>query len=446
MEQTTTYTYDKLGRVTQITYPDMKTIGYAYNDKGKVKKRTDQRGWITYYRYDKMRNLTRRTTDPNAGGDPIAQDPNYVPAEGLVAEDFTYDGLSRMLTADKVVDSNDVSLIEYAYNDVGKIADANAIHFGGTRREIAYSYDQYGFLESTTYPDGSTVIDRTNDWRGRIATLTRGQDELVDYDYVGARVAKRSYGVPSVAGEFEYDNLGRVTDIDYGAGVVHFGYAYEANEYNIDTKTFHHRTGTPSPANDYDYDDLDRLTDVECLSNQLDVEGFVMDNLGNRTGDQTLRSDGTVDFTVQSSTNRYTSIGGHSISHDDAGNLTVDKDGYQYTYDYENRVVKIEDSSSNDVAEYAYDALGRRIREKKDFVDSVPSYEPEPVNTVGHQNSFFLSTLLPSKLNNMRAFFALAPLRLKAKGSRGVKGEKCGGITNRLAAQTPIRARPSTAH
>ncbi len=108
-----------------------------------------------------------------------------------------------------------------------------------------------------------------------------------------------------------------------------------------------------------------------------------MDNLGNRTGDQTLRSDGTVDFTVQSSTNRYTSIGGHSISHDDAGNLTVDKDGYQYTYDYENRVVKIEKPDGlggwDDVAEMAYDALGRRIR----VIDSVASvttlyyYNPE---------------------------------------------------------------------
>ena len=93
-----------------------------------------------------------------------------------------------------------------------------------------------------------------------------------------------------------------------------------------------------------------------------DTEAFVMDALGNRTGNQTLRDDGAVNFTVDSSTNRYTAIGGNSMSHDNAGNLTVDKDGYQYTYDYENRVVKIEDSLSNDVAEYAYDALGRRIR------------------------------------------------------------------------------------
>ncbi len=54
-----------------------------------------------------------------------------------------------------------------------------------------------------------------------------------------------------------------------------------------------------------------------------DTEAFTMDALGNRTGDQTLRDDGTVDFTVDSATNRYSSVGGNSISHDDAGNMTT---------------------------------------------------------------------------------------------------------------------------
>ena len=48
--------------------------------------------------------------------------------------------------------------------------------------------------------------------------------------------------------------------------------------------------------------------------------------------------------------------------------LADDRDGYEYQYDYENRIVKIT-KDSNDIAEFAYDALGRRI-EKKDLVDS----------------------------------------------------------------------------
>jgi len=183
-------------------------------------------------------------------------------------------------------------------------------------------------------------------------------------------------GVPGVAVDFDYDSLGRVTTIDYTESIVKFDYTYVDNENNLYRKVFDHRTG--DPYNEYTYDDLDRVTAVTY--HDSDTEAFTMDNLGNRDGDQTLRDEGTVNFTVDSATNRYTSIGGTGISHDFAGNLTIDKDGYDYFYDYENRIVKITKPAGPDpgddpdnVAEYAYDALGRRIRVKKDFVDSVPS-------------------------------------------------------------------------
>jgi len=54
------------------------------------------------------------------------------------------------------------------------------------------------------------------------------------------------------------------------------------------------------------------------------------------------------------------------LSYDAAGSLTKGHRGYEYEYDYENRIVKItKDPNDTVVAEYAYDALGRRI-EKKD--------------------------------------------------------------------------------
>ncbi|MHC4155973.1 MAG: hypothetical protein ACYST6_13755 [Planctomycetota bacterium] len=59
-------------------------------------------------------------------------------------------------------------------------------------------------------------------------------------------------------------------------------------------------------------------------------------------------------------TSRYNSVGDANLSYDNAGNLTTDKDGYEYQYDYENRIVKIT-KDGNDIAEFPYDALGRRI-------------------------------------------------------------------------------------
>ena len=51
-----------------------------------------------------------------------------------------------------------------------------------------------------------------------------------------------------------------------------------------------------------------------------------------------------------------------SILFNQAGNLTTDYRGYQYSYDYENRLIEITDNDDTSIVEYAYDALGRRIQ------------------------------------------------------------------------------------
>jgi len=79
---------------------------------------------------------------------------------------------------------------------------------------------------------------------------------------------------------------------------------------------------------------------------------------------------------VSLSTNRYTAIDSNSITHDAAGNLTLDKDGYHYVYDYENRVTriyKLDGQTEITVAVFAYDALGRRIK-KTDSIASETTY------------------------------------------------------------------------
>ncbi len=164
-----------------------------------------------------------------------------------------------------------------------------------------------------------------------------------------------------------YNALGRLTGIDAGAGRVTFGYTYWDNENTIRKKTFDHRDG--SPYNEYTYDTIDRLTAVAYHNS--DTEGFVMDDLGNRDGNQTLRQEGTVPFAVNPLTNRYTAIASHPLDYDAAGNLTQDKDGYQFSYDYENRIVEVRNSSDALVAEFDYDTQGRRIH--KISYDSVPS-------------------------------------------------------------------------
>jgi YD repeat-containing protein len=49
--------------------------------------------------------------------------------------------------------------------------------------------------------------------------------------------------------------------------------------------------------------------------------------------------------------------------------MTEDIHDYTYTYDYENRLVSIEDGQSAAVAQFCYDALGRRIMKDDNTMD-----------------------------------------------------------------------------
>jgi len=96
-------------------------------------------------------------------------------------------------------------------------------------------------------------------------------------------------------------------------------------------------------------------------------------DLGNRTSALLRGEESSQTYAVDVLTNRYDESGAYDVSccYDNAGNTIVDQDGYQYFYDEacpgmflagENRLVKIEDSSSVEVASHDYDTLGRRIR------------------------------------------------------------------------------------
>jgi len=92
---------------------------------------------------------------------------------------------------------------------------------------------------------------------------------------------------------------------------------------------------------------------------------LAMDGLGNRTT-VNLRSGVDQVYNVNDLTNRYTAIDSPSqnLIYDTAGNLTQDHDGYRYVYGHENRIAriyKVDGQTEITVAQYAYDALGRRI-------------------------------------------------------------------------------------
>ena len=109
----------------------------------------------------------------------------------------------------------------------------------------------------------------------------------------------------------------------------------------------------------FSYDDLDRLTRADYgIESQSEI--FELDKLGNRESVVLRGATEPTEYVVDDLTNRYAQVGAAYPLYDDAGNTIEDRDGNVYTYDYENRVIRIEDAWGT-LAEFEYDALGRRI-------------------------------------------------------------------------------------
>ncbi len=212
----------------------------------------------------------------------------------------------------------------------------------------------------------------------------------MDYSYAGRYAVRRSYPELNVYQDYGYDGFGRVETIGafldgdsdgvYAVGgsdvnITQFGYGYDSRG-DIDYQSFGHRpaVGSPSaaPVNDFGYDALRRLRSVEYFSDSGDSETFGYDLLGNRE-EVDLRDGSTDIYAVNSVNNRYNCVGGVSLSYDLAGNLTTDNGGYVYSWDYDNHLTKIEKSGGSGlvtVAEFAYDALGRRVMKIEYITDA----------------------------------------------------------------------------
>jgi len=167
-----------------------------------------------------------------------------------------------------------------------------------------------------------------------------------------------------------YDGLGRITSWLYrnaadDATIVGFGHDYD----KVGNPKYEVRVHQGNYGDEYSYDKLYRLTrdvydDSTPTTPTADPaasakDDFLYDLVGNRTKAY-LKSDTATSY-LHDPVNELTKVDNTAYECDAAGNLT--KDGtYSYFWDYENRLTRVKlVSDGSDVAEYAYDALGRRV-------------------------------------------------------------------------------------
>jgi RHS repeat-associated protein len=343
-QQTRTYQYDDLGRLTSSAVPEIANASttFTYKDFGAAYQRTDPRGIVTTYTYDTLNRLKQTTysdqTPPvvytygGAGAANFGAGRFTQIADGSGTQTFKYDSMRRSVQVSRTV--------------------------GGNSYTTQYSYSA-GQLSTITYPSGRTVAI-TPDAIGRLGSIGSNGSNLLT---VGA-----------------YNAAGQVTNLAYGDGMEQT-YTYNdqlqlqrmvagsTTTLSLDL-TYNYGSAdngqiqsitdnmTASQSTSYAYDELGRLKTAQTtdlVASGTWKLGFKYDRYGNRLAE--IPQGGTAsmplnEVAVDPTTNRIS-----GLQYDAAGNLT--NDGlHSYGYDAENRMITIDGGAET----FVYDGASMRVK------------------------------------------------------------------------------------
>ena len=319
------------------TDPLGKATNYAYDANGNVQSKTDANGNIIFYLFDQLRRLTQKTY-PDA-----------------TTETYSYDTAGRMLTA-----ANKNVSYTYSYDTGGRLT--NVVDSRGYA--LAYSYDILGMRTQTALQSGTPdahVINYGYDNANRPSTITSNAGTFTyGYDSQGRR---NSISYPNgTTSTYSFDKLSRLTGVKHAAGVTTIAFAnYSAfdNVGNRKNKT------TNASTESYSYDAIYRLISTATPKG---TETYSYDAVGNRL---TGPGPKNVNYQYNAGNQMLTAkIFGHDYDND--GNqitrITTNgpNKGWTYTWDYENRLVKSDQTKGNEkrTVTFAYDPQGRRIQKQ----------------------------------------------------------------------------------
>lgn len=327
---TTQYRYDALDRLTDIIYADGTRDVQEYDRFGNPATRTDPAGTVFTTTYDKLNRLTGRTTTAATG----FSNPGV--------ESFTYDALSRLTSAQ---DAD--SLVTRDHDSIGNIQAETLQIDGGTVRTTSHTYDDNGNRKRTAYP-GGRVLTLTHDARDRLDAITDATGSpftLATYDYVGSRVARRTYNANGTQLDFTYDGIGSANPVgDFGfKRVIGTAHTVTSGGAVRDERTYlwdrdlnklqrdDVRAGGPQLTHDYAYDGRSRMTGVTPSTGS--PVSFTYDATGNRT------STGYVLQGADAALSNYTATPLDDRGYDLLGNLgSFDARDRWYTFDAQSRL------------------------------------------------------------------------------------------------------------
>jgi len=364
----TSYTYASAFGLTRTTYPDSEYETYSYDNVGNITSFTDCKGNTTSYTYD---NIYRLTEIEYADQSTVS---------------FTYDlNSNRTRMDDDVPSANDY--VAYTYDQWNRLLTETR-HISQDSHAVSYQYDVANRVTKMTYPDSMQIL-YTYDDLNRTTDIKRyvdGQNDEILFDDpqydVENLLTKFDYG-NDIHATYTYDSRDRPSTIDMKDGatsLLDLDYTYDNNNnvtqlvngWRDTSSTWHSETES------YSYDGLNRLTSASCISWS---HSYSYDEAGNRTGKDSIT------YTINS-VNEVTALSDNtSFTYDDNGNRTQKTKGddtWDYTYDFANRLTKVEENDST-IGEYVYDGDGKRLQKIENSITTIYIYSG--INSIYEDNS-----------------------------------------------------------
>jgi RHS repeat-associated protein len=362
----TTYQYDEVDHLISFTDAETHTIHYDYGSNLGLTRVRYSNSTFEEYAYDDVGNIISYI-DAEGNETLLFYDTLYrlaqIQYQDQSTVDFAYDlNSNRIRMNDNAPNQGDY--VECHYDHWNRLA-AETRHISSEVYTNYYQYDTASRLTMLTYPDSTKILytyddlNRTTEIKQYIDGVT---DEILldNIQYNTEDQVTRFYYGNGLQATFAYDTRDRLSSCNISRGDIPYlnlDYTYDSSSNIIqlvnswmDTDSDWH-----SDTEIYSYDGLDRLTSASCTSWS---HTYSYDKAGNRT------SKDSVTYTINAG-NEVTALSdGTTFTYDAKGNRTQKAKGtdtWVYTYDYANRLTRVEKNSAL-LGEYTYDGDGKRIQ------------------------------------------------------------------------------------
>lgn len=379
--------YDRLGRKLRVIDPDLGTWNYAYDGNGNMVTQIDAKQNTLTFEYDSSNRLIKKTYPGNVrAGLPSVRDFYEFKYDASPDNSCTIGGNNFNTMSGKLFKMNDATGdTNYCYDKRGRVVkevkNIDKRLEGKTGLETATTTMEYyesDALKATTLPTGERVVNTLNDF-GQL-TQVAGLNQYLTGSYFDkfGNLKSSIYGNNRKTIQ-EFDAIGRLNRICVGAvsatdcntatsKLMDYQYNTRDNTGNITQMTVSVAGLSPTPiltnhTLNFTYDGAYQLVGVTPGTTNLYSATYAYDE----QGDMLSKKEGVepaivMNYTDPAHKHAPKSVNGVTFSYDANGNLLDDAER-MYTWDYDNKPVKIW-TKEGALTEMAYDGNGQRVLKK----------------------------------------------------------------------------------